>query len=240
MSNTPGVRDMSAKTPIFIYLKNGEKEKLPSAEYVRFVAQHTSAEGKVVRADFALHKRGARLCRLLDAFLDSVDVDLKAKFDPVSGSIPPVVMPMATREGCETLFHYLDLAQTRIPTLISKPLRAPLEELVQPWEMIFLLQNCLGMPAAECAGFKTSSFLKSVAKRGPSALDRLIEITMLSDFLLIDSLCDLTAAFLASLGLSATTEKDLLQLCGLTAPLTEEELEPLYAQLGFLRPAAEA
>lgn len=236
MSNSP--KDITGKAPLYVFLQSGEKEKLPSPEYIRVVAQHMGRDQKVVRHDFALHHRGARLCRLLEPLLDAVDVDLRPKLDPCNGAIPPVTLPQATKEGCESVFLYLDLVQTRVPTLLSKPLRAPLEELVQPWELTFLLENCFGRSGE--TGFKsTTAFFKEVVKAGSSSMDRLLEVAMLSDFLLVESLRDLTCAFLASLALSASTGKELLQLSGLEKPLTETDLEPLYNQLDFLRPRDE-
>lgn len=228
-------RDLSGKSPIFVYLSGGEKDRLPPGEYIRVVAQSVGPDKKVDRHDFALHNRGARLCRLLDSLLDSVDVDLKRKLDPVQGPIPPVVLPQATREGCECVFAYLDLVQTRVPTLLSKPLRAPLEELVYDWEMNYLLAECLLISNVD--EIKSSMALcRALAKSGPSSMDRLLEVAMLADFLLIEPLRDLTCGMLASLALTASSEKELLQLCGLDHALTEEELEPLYKQLPFLRP----
>ncbi|CCW62682.1 unnamed protein product [Phytomonas sp. EM1] len=215
---------------------NSHEDQLPSINYIRLVAHSMSPEGKVVRNDFAVHKRAARFCRLLDTVLDVADFSTQSKPDLVSGTIPPVTLDQATKEGCEVVLEYLDLVQIRMPTNISKPLRAPLEELVQPWEMAFLLGKCFGdINVEESAEFKTSAFFKTIVKRGPRSLDRILEVAMLSDFLIIESLRNLTCAFLSSLGLSASNEDELLKLCGLDAELSEEDLEPVYAQLGFLR-----
>lgn len=232
---TAPVRDLSGKAPLFVYLTGGERERLPTGEYIRVVAQSSSPDKKPVRHDFALHNRGARLCRLLDSLLDSVDVDLKRKADPVQGPIPPVVLPHATREGCECVFRYLDLIQTRVPTLLSKPLRAPLEELVFEWEMDYLLNDCFA-PGMGDESKSSGALCRTLAKSGPQAMDLVLEVAMLADFLLIEPLRDLTCALLASLALTAGSEKELLHLCGLDHALTEEELEPLYKQLPFLRP----
>ncbi|KAG5470406.1 hypothetical protein LSCM1_01650 [Leishmania martiniquensis] len=228
-------RDLSGKAPLFVFLDAGERERLPGNEYIRVVAQCRGADKAVSRNDFALHIRGARLCRLLDSLLDSVAVDLKRKTDPLQGLIPPVVLPHATREGCECVFRYLELVQTRVPTLLSKPLRAPLEELVHTWEMRYLLEDCF-LPGIAGESTSSSALCRALAKRGPQAMDRLLEVAMLADFLLIEPLRDLTCALLASLALSTGSQKELLQLCGLDHVLTEEELEPLYMQLPFLRP----
>ncbi|KAG5496071.1 hypothetical protein JKF63_02369 [Porcisia hertigi] len=232
------MRDLSGRAPLFVYLQGGERERLPSGEYIRVVVQSNEADRRAVRHDFALHNRGARLCRLLDSLLDSVDVDLRRMPDPIQGSIPPVVLPHATREGCECVFHYLGLIQTRVPTLISKPLRAPLEELVHEWEMKYLLEECF--PTGVAAEANSSEALcRTLSKIGPQSMDRILEVAMIADFLLIEPLRDLTCALLASLALTAGSEKELLRLCGLDRALTEEELEPLYTQLPFLRPEDE-
>lgn len=228
-------RDLSGKAPLYVYLGGGEKERLPPGEYIRVVAQSAGTDRKVVRHDFALHNRGARLCRLLDSLLDAVDVDLKRKADPVLGPIPPVVLPQASREGCECVFSYLDLLQTRVPTLLSKPLRAPIEELVYDWEMNYLVVDCLLMGQAD-ESKSSVALCRALARSGPASMERLLEVAMLADFLLIEPLRDLTCGMLASLALTAGSEKELLQLCGLDHALTEEELEPLYKQLPFLRP----
>ncbi|EPY34120.1 hypothetical protein AGDE_07972 [Angomonas deanei] len=227
-------RDVSAAAPLSVVLSS-EKEKLPSTDYIRVVSLTANSDEKVIRSDFALHNRGARLCRLLEPLLDSIDVDFKSKFDPITGPIPPLTLPQATEEGCACVFKYLDLLQTRVPTLISKPLRAPLEELVQPWEMNFLISDCFGLPASPDSFKSTSSFARELVKKGNQPLDRILEVAMLADFLIIDHLRDLTCAFVASLGLSASTDKDLMCLCGLGAPVTDDALEPLYSQYPFLR-----
>ncbi|CAJ1032164.1 hypothetical protein, conserved [Leishmania lindenbergi] len=231
---TATARDLSGKAPLFVYLQGGDREHLPAGDYIRVVAHCSDVNKKLLHHNFALHTRGARLCRLLDSLLDSADVDLKHKMDPVQGLIPPVVLPHATREGCECVFRYLELIQTRVPTLLSKPLRAPLEELVYEWEMNYLLEHCFLSGVTDET--KSAALCRTLAKKGPQAMDLVLEVAMLADFLLIEPLRDLTCALLASLALSAGSEKELLQLCGLDHALTEEELEPLYKQLCFLRP----
>ncbi|ORC92573.1 uncharacterized protein TM35_000033260 [Trypanosoma theileri] len=272
---------------------------LPSKDYVRFIALSgandtgnkkkgqngdsnannvlngvknlCSGEGddSVVRRDFALHMRGARLCRLLETMLDAADLQIGESLydmddgrsmnkshrgkDP-SDNIPPVVLPQATERGCNALFFYLEMTTTRLPTVLSKPLRAPLEELVQPWELKFLLCNCMDDATSHsiakqisntraeskkgnCDDFDaTASYYRVILNGAPKSLDLLLEVAMLSDFLLIEPLRQLTCAFLASLALNAPSENELLRLCGLQRALTEEELDPVYAQFPFLRP----
>ncbi|KEG14959.1 hypothetical protein DQ04_00241010 [Trypanosoma grayi] len=224
----------------------------------------------VVRHDFALHARGARMCRLLETMLDTADLQLDVhsydsnacgslnkadrKGKDSAGDLPPVVLPQATRRGCEVLFQFLDLMMTRIPTTLSKPLRAPIEELVQPWELKFLLNNCMDetisraitqqMSVEQEGGNKKNntnaegkaSYYRVILNGAPQSLNLLLEVAMLSDFLLVEPLRQLTCAFIASLALNASSDAELLRLCGLQRAMTEEELDPLYAQFAFLRP----
>ncbi|CCW70515.1 unnamed protein product [Phytomonas sp. Hart1] len=236
MASQPAPQNPPQESGLTFVVLNSHEDHLPSVNYIRFVAHSMNSEGKGVRTDFAVHKRAARFCRLLDSILDVADLSSQTKPDLVSGPIPPVTLSQATREGCEIVFEYLDLVQTRMPTNISKPLRAPLEELIQPWEMSFLLGKCFGnVNVEESTEFKTSTFFKTVLKKGPKSMNRILEIAMLSDFLLIEPLRNLTCAFLASLGLSAPNEDELLKFCGLDAQLSEEDLESVYLQLAFLR-----
>ncbi|RNF25584.1 uncharacterized protein Tco025E_02173 [Trypanosoma conorhini] len=225
---------------------------------------------EIERFDFALHLRGARHCRLLDTVLDTYDLEMSAvnRDAAVDGEekgaergkktaaadLPPVVLAQATSKGCKALFLYLEMLTTRVPTTISKPLRAPLEDLLQPWEMNFLLQNCMdeatsraiaqqvsgvsevGVQRNKVAGDARTAYYPTIVSNAPESLNLLLELAMLSDFLIIEPLRQLTCAFLASLALGASSEAELLRLCGVSRPMTEEELGPLYAQFPFLRP----
>lgn len=93
-----------------------------------------------------------------------------------------------------------------MPSVLSKPLKAPLDELTQPWEMKYVLYTCLGLSRQSTDYYKSSDIIvRSIVKRGTTSLDRIIEIAMLSDFFLIESLRDLICAFLAFVGLSIST-----------------------------------
>ncbi|RNF11376.1 hypothetical protein TraAM80_00993 [Trypanosoma rangeli] len=220
------------------------------------------------RFDFALHVRGARHCRLLDTILDGYDLQMSAvghdaatdvKENKVNGrekaalaDLPSVVLPQATSKGCKMLFRYLDMITTRVPTTISKPLRAPLDELIQPWEMNFLLHDCMddttsraiaqqfgdakgvGAKGNKAAGDTVMAYHSAIVNNAPGSLNLLLELAMISDFLIVEPLRQLTCAFLASLALGASSEAELLRLCGVSRPMKEEELEPLYAQFPFL------
>lgn len=228
-----------------------------------------SKEEAVQRHEFALHVRGARYCRLLETMLDSSDLQVEPlHYDPKdpnmgrrpngtegnpANSLPPVILPQATQKGCVALFTYLDLITKRVPSMLSKPLRAPLEELVQPWELEFLLYNCMGDDVrnaithidedgtADKRGRAPTndtrpSYYSTILEKAPQSVDLLLEVALLSDFLLVEPLRQLTCAFIASLALNASSEEELLQLSGLQRPMTEDELEPLYYQFPFLRP----
>lgn len=220
-----------------------------------------AAKGPVVRHDFALHVRGARFCRLLESMLDAADQNVAASGRGArgnrtgqgdgdgGGALPNVVLPQATPQGCRALFAYLDMITSRVPSVLSKPLRVPLEELLQPWEMMFLLEHCMD-EATTSAIFRRlstekengadvndqASYYSIILDGAPRSLNILLEVAMLSDFLLVEPLRQLTCAFIASLALSTSSEADLLRLCGLERALTEEELNPVYAQFPFLRP----
>nr|CCC94437.1 conserved hypothetical protein [Trypanosoma congolense IL3000] len=221
-----------------------------------------SKERNPQRHEFALHVRGARYCRLLETMLDTSDLQLDSPRHNGKGTAPdsglsvsmsPVVLPQATEKGCLALFAYLELITKRVPSMLSKPLRAPLEELVQPWELEFLLHNCMYDDVRSCieratndnswekenktpSSDKRQAHYVVILEKAPQSLDLLLEVAMLSDFLLIESLRQLTCAFIASLACNASSEEELLRLSGLERPMTEDELEPLYLQFPFLRP----
>lgn len=219
-------------------------------------AAEDAEECSIIRHDFALHVRGARFCRLLETMLDASEMKLAGQDgnNDAAAAPPSVVLPQATLRGCNALFAYLGLITSRVPSTISKPLRAPIEELVQPWEMRFLLEYCMDDATARAIfqqqtnGRKTSdvgtdaktNYYDVILKRAPMSLNILLEVAMLSDFLLVESLRQLTCAFIASLSLNASSEEELLQLCGLERALTEEELCSVYAQFPFLRISEES
>eukprot|EP00796_Vickermania_ingenoplastis_P013396 gene13396-9219_t len=157
------------------------------------------------------YEYGARHCRLLEALLDAADLNISSEVDPIRGPIPPVVLPQGTEKGCEKVFEYLEYLQRYLPSIISRPLRSPIEECIQSWELSFLT----GMAFGEPSNIVTSSdALRKLLDGNAHSLDLVLEVAMLSDFLMIESLTDLTCAFLASLGLSANSETDLLRLWG--------------------------
>ncbi|KAG8347370.1 hypothetical protein ERJ75_000946800 [Trypanosoma vivax] len=223
-------------------------------------------EGVVVRHEFALHVRGARHCRRLEAMLDKSDLysgcgsstavahKTSRREKDSEGLLPSVMLKQATRRGCEAVFAYLELITVRLPTTLGKPLRAPLEELVQMWELDYLLTKCmsentsnaikrrlkeeskLSTNGQEFRDCQRAVYFQMILEGAPHSLDLLLEVAMLSDFLLIEPLRQLTCAFVASLALNVSSEAELLQLAGLPRLMTEEELGPLYEQFPFMRP----
>ena len=162
---------------------------------------------------YAIHPSLARQCRILDAVLDQGD--LQPRSDETSPSlILPTEFPQAT---LETVFLYLSLWSSHVPSIIGRPLCGPFHELVQPWELNFVQQH--GLSAMD-----------------PMKHEPLIDMMKLADFLVIDPLRDLCCAFLASLVLSCSSEGDLLKLLGGQQPLSERELKNVYEQFPFLQP----
>lgn len=227
--------------PFYVHLKDGSTP-LPGEGYIRVVGQHLHPTHRIeMHSHYALRVCGARHCRLVEALLDAADLDTSSSLDLVRGPIPPVVLPQATPKGCERVFEYLEFLQNRLPSIISRPLRSPLEECIQTWEMAFLTGVCFGesISSSPPSVLTSSDALRKLLDGNSHSLDVLLEVAMLADFLLIDSLTDLTCAFIASLGLAVHSESDLLRLWGRSTPLTEEELQPVYAQLPFLKPSAD-
>lgn len=196
-------------SPAYVRLRN-RLDPLPSPEreYIRITVSQDDANVEPVA--FAVHKRIARQCKLFDAILDELDL---ADDSSTEGT---ATIPDVDPEACAAALKYLELASIRIPTMLVRPLRAPLSEIVQPWEMRFLTENCL-----EQGDERRHSNLLNVMK--------------VSDFLIVDSLRDLCCAFLASIVLQCNSEAELLSLLGLPRAPSAEELAPLYDQFPFLR-----
>lgn len=182
---------------------------IPERDYVRLTI---TDEESVAVAVFAIHKRIARQCKLLDSILDELDL-----LDDESGGVEgSASIPDVDPAACIAVFDYLELATTRIPTLIPRPLRVPIREVLQSWEMEFLLDKC-------------------VTNRDVKRHDKLLEVMKVSDFLIIDTLRDLCCAFLASILLDCSGEADVLSVLGLVRPPTSEEMDPLFDQFPFLQ-----
>lgn len=208
---------------------------LPGKRYLRFICKHMDHTAKCeVEDHYALDIRGARHCRLLDGLLDVVDFQLKDDSDPINGPLHPVYVPQATRKGFERVFTYLEHLQNKMPSTITAPLRNPIEECIQPWELAFVMSVCMDSPPSPTLT-TSAEVVRAIMDNNGRSIDALAEVAMISDFLLIEPLSDLVCAFIASVGLSVRSEADLLRLCGRTAPLSEAELQCVYDQLPFLR-----
>lgn len=187
----------------------GHQESLPGREYVRMRTESPSEPS----VTFAVHHSLVRQCRLLDVALD--EVDLRGDSSEQVGDITAVI-PDCSRDTADRIFEYLGQTAVRIPTILSRPLKAPIEELIQPWEREYLMASCLEG--------------RDYSRHGP-----LLNIMRVAEFLIIDSLRDLCCAFLASLILKSASESDVLQVLGLPRPATQEELQPVLDLYPFLR-----
>lgn len=207
---------------------------LPGEDFIRVVVKHLDqATTQEVEYHYALAKCCARHCELLVPLLDIAELDERNQLDLLTGPITPIILPQSTETGFEKVCSYLLNLLTTSPSVIGRPLRNNLEESIQKWELNFL---CSIFP--EKKPHRTSDRFHSLPKKAQlttESLDLLLEIAMLGDFLMIESLCDLCCAYLAEIGHGAHSEEDLMELWGRDTPLTEEELEAVYLQLPFLR-----
>lgn len=147
------------------------------------------------------------------------------------------------------------------PSVLSRPLVAPLKEVIRSWEWEFLqrfgsLRSALtdsviiqdpyndDTQAHEPFGVASTdikmreSVLQDLEGGTPCSLDRvppLLRLMRAADFLQIDSLRDLTCAHLASLVMTQT-EPEFAQTVGLDRPLSSLELQPIYRRFPFLHP----
>ena len=124
--------------------------------------------------------------------------------------------PDCTSKAVESVLSYLELTTIRIPSIISRPLKGPIEEVTQPWEVEFVRSH----------GLENGDF---------SAHAKLLEIMKVADFLVVDSLKDLCCAYVASTVLSCTTQDELMAKLGMARPATENELSEVYEMYPFLR-----
>lgn len=210
--------------------------RLPSKDYIRVVATHFCPyTEKEIECHFALQKCCARHCKLLELPLDAADLSISSEVDLLRGPIDPVFVQGCTPECCKVVFEYLGSLQTHIPSVISRPLRGRLQECIQKWEIFFLSRICAEKGKQKHKNDKKYDQLPEIAQHTRKSLDFLLEIALMSDFLMIEPLCDLCSAYLASLALSAKSGEQLLQMWEVEAPLTEKDLEVVYAQFPFLK-----
>lgn len=191
------------------YSAIGSSEALPSREYIRIRTEGANGTSSA----FSVHVSLARQCRLLDAVLDNAN--LQNSTDVPSGDIS-VAIPDSTSQAVESVLSYLELTTIRIPSIISRPLKGPIDEVTQPWEMDFVRAH----------GLDNGEF---------SAHGKLLDIMKVADFLVVDSLKDLCCAFIASTVLSCSTQEDLMQKLGMVRPASEAELSEVYEMYPFLR-----
>lgn len=198
--------------PSFAQLAEGEP--LFDGSYIRLdlVATLDDWSDSSPVTSFALKKDLARHCKLLESMLDDSDIGIKN----IESDSDSVDLPGLDVNACIATFQYLEHCTSKVPTVISRPLRAPLSEIIQPWEMEFLLTHCLE------DGDVSKHF-------------QLLAIMSVSDFLMIEPLRDLTCAFLASIVLQCEDENELTRVLGLERPLSSKDVDALYTQFPFLR-----
>lgn len=224
-------------TVFYVPLKD-ETTPLPGSGYIRVVGQSVNPLDRQrgdIHCHYALRTIGARHCKLVEALLDAADLNVTKPTDSIRGPIPPLILPQATAKGCEKIFQFLKLLQYNVPSVIGRPLRSPLEDCIQSWELSYLTGLCFHDSGPRDV-VTSSDALRKLLDSSAHSMDLLLEVAMLSDFLLIEPLSDLVCAFIASVGLSANSEAELLRLWGRTTPLSEAQLQPVYQQLPFLKP----
>ena len=170
--------------------------------------------GLTPEVTFAVPTALTRQCRLFSTVLD--DLDLLTENASSEHDFPEIILPAVNAATCQAVFKFLELTTIRVPSMIARPLRAPISELTQPWEMEYILSECLD-------------------DRDAAKHDKLIQVMVLADYLMIDPLRDLTCAFLASSVTQCESEGALHQLLGVNKPPTDDELAPVYEQFPFLK-----
>lgn len=189
---------------------------LPDDSYIRLciVATLDDWSDSSPVATFAVKKELARQCKMLEAMLD--ERDLAWTSDQPEDSSDSINLPGLNAAACLSTFEYLLHCTTKVPSVISRPLRAPLAEVIQPWEMNFLLTRCL-------------------ENGDVTRHQQLLAVMSVSDFLMIEPLRDLTCAFLASIALQCEDENELTRVLGMDRPLNAKDMDALYTQFPFLR-----
>jgi hypothetical protein len=166
--------------------------------------------GLTPNVTFAAPTAITRQCRLFSTVLD--DLDLLPDSSLLDNSeFPEITLPGFSAATCVSALKYLELTVTRIPSMISRPLRSPLAEVTQPWELEFI--------AGECR-----------------TQDQLLHLMLLADYLLVDALRDLLCAHLASIVIQCDSEQALMQVLGIDRAYGDEELQAVYTQFPFLAP----
>jgi hypothetical protein len=201
-----------------------------------------------------------RLCGSLAELLDEIDADTAPTPYPADASTAEVIEVLPSFEvdapsaAVRSVLEFLALwLRNGRPSVLARPLSAPLQHLVTEWEWEFLKGHSFAprpkRPSAAATLAAVVPFVRDPTatrllsqQRGtltPPAIAPLLQLMRAADFLCIDSLRDLSCAFLASLVMDRN-ETELADLLDLDRPLTEAELEPMFAQHPFLRPTTGA
>ena len=152
----------------------------------------------------------ARECQLLHDSLDELDLHGPGDDDDSL----EVNIPNGTGAALAHALKFFEYSLVKTPSIIGRPLRAPLDQVVQGWEWDYLMAMLEGGV--------------------PSQNRLLFEVISVADFLVCEALRDLCCAFLAHLVINCRSESEILQLLGRDEPLGEEELQELYAEYPFL------
>jgi hypothetical protein len=223
--------------------------------HLSFVVLMTNDDGVFVASHSVM-----RLCGALAELLDEIDADTAPAPYPADASTVEIVelLPAfevdATMGALRSVLEFLVLwLENGRPSVLARPLVAPLQHLVSQWEWDFLQAHAFvakpKRPSAAAAIAAVVPFVRepSAARlfhqhRGTlsaPAVAPLLQMMRAADYLAIDALRDLTCAFLASL-VTEKSEGELADALDMDRPLTEEELEPMFAQHPFLRPSPQA
>lgn len=208
-------------------------------------------------AAFVLAHSVARLCKALTELLDDIDADTTpSPCYPEAGctelvDMLPVFEVDSLGSAVEALLEFLVLwLENGPPSILARPLAAPLQHLVAAWEWEFLQRRAFGpKPSRPSTAASLVAMMPFVSSRSdnrgppmhlsPPAISPLMQLMRVADFLAVEPLRDLACAFLATLVMDHS-EVEVAQLLDMERPLTDEELEPMYQQHPFLRPMDDA
>jgi hypothetical protein len=172
--------------------------------------------------------------------------------DDIVAALPHFELPATPRSAVVAALEYVDLCLDRgPPSAIARPLVAALRHLVEPWEYAFVEEHAFAAATSPLRRPTLLSMVLPTVRAGgvaaerhpehipPHALLPLTQLMRIADFLLVEPLRDLCCAYLATLVLGKT-EAEVAELFRLERPLTEEELEPVFAKHPFLRTPPDA
>lgn len=186
------------------------QDALPEEAVAERTVKMSCGDGTVFFVSDAL----ARQCQLLTAVLDTASLDGPECED--AGDALSLAIPEADAASLTSVLTYLTLASIRVPSIIGRPLRAPLPELLQPWEWDYIKNHGL----VEGDATKHQGLLK---------------IMRLSEFLSIHSLRDLSCAFFASIVLSCASVDEVAKLFNKNNVLEDQAKDAeVFEQFPFL------